>query len=71
MGVSGDLTEHVLWRFEQGQLDGIKAKVAMVMIGTNNSNKNRDGTEAYSEDDIVEGVTPSCSRSARASRTRR
>ena len=57
MGVSGDRTEHVLWRFEQGQLDGIKAKVAVVMIGTNNSNKNRDGTEQYSEADILEGVT--------------
>ena len=41
MGVSGDRTQHVLWRFEQGQLDGIKAKVAVVMIGTNNSNNKR------------------------------
>jgi len=52
MGVSGDRTQHVLWRFEQGQLDGIKAKVAVVMIGTNNSN-NQDNTES----DILEGVT--------------
>ena len=51
-GVSGDRTQHVLWRFENGQLDGIKAKVAVVMIGTNNSNKN-DNTE----DDILQGVT--------------
>ena len=40
-GVSGDRTQHVLWRFEQGQLDGIKAKVAVVMIGTNNSGHGR------------------------------
>ena len=51
-GVSGDRTQHVLWRFEQGQLDGIKAKVAIVMIGTNNSN-NKDNTEG----EILEGVT--------------
>jgi lysophospholipase L1-like esterase len=51
-GVGGDRTQHVLWRFEQGQLDGIKAKAAVVMIGTNNSNNN-DNTEA----DILEGVT--------------
>jgi beta-glucosidase len=51
-GVSGDRTQHVLWRFEQGQLDGIKAKVAVVMIGTNNSN-NHDNTET----EILEGVT--------------
>ena len=51
-GVSGDRTQHVLWRFEQGQLDGIKTKVAVVMIGTNNSN-NQDNTEA----EILAGVT--------------
>ncbi len=52
MGVSGDRTQHVLWRFEQGQLDGVKAQVAVVMIGTNNSNNN-DNSEA----DILDGVT--------------
>ncbi len=51
-GVGGDRTQHVLWRFENGQLDGIKAKVAEVMIGTNNSNKD-DNSEA----DILAGVT--------------
>jgi beta-glucosidase len=51
-GVSGDRTQHVLWRFQQGQLDGIKAKVAVVMIGTNNSGGNEN-----SEADILAGVT--------------
>ena len=55
-GVGGDRTEHVLWRFENGQLDGVKPKAAVLMIGTNNSNKNKDGTEAYSEAEILEGV---------------
>lgn len=50
-GVGGDRTQHVLWRFENGQLDGLKPKVAVLMIGTNNSNKD-DNTEA----DILEGV---------------
>jgi lysophospholipase L1-like esterase len=50
-GVGGDRTQHVLWRFENGQLDGIKPKAAVLMIGTNNSNKD-DNTEA----EILEGV---------------
>ena len=55
-GVGGDQTQHVLWRFENGQLDGLKPKAAVLMIGTNNSNKNRDGSEQYSEAQILEGV---------------
>jgi lysophospholipase L1-like esterase len=49
-GVGGDGTQNVLWRFEERQLDGITAKVAVVMIGTNNT---RDNTEA----EVLEGVT--------------
>jgi len=36
MGIGGDQTQHVLWRLENGQLEGYQAKLFVVMIGTNN-----------------------------------
>ena len=36
LAISGDRTEHVLWRLENGNLENIAPKIATVMIGTNN-----------------------------------
>ena len=35
LGVSGDRTQHVLWRIQNGEIDGLKPKAAVIMIGTN------------------------------------
>ena len=37
LGISGDQTQHVLWRLDHGNIDGISPKLAVLMIGTNNA----------------------------------
>ncbi|BDS07951.1 hypothetical protein NT6N_29910 [Oceaniferula spumae] len=37
IGFSGDRTQHVLWRLDNGEMAGMKPKVAVIMIGTNNT----------------------------------
>lgn len=46
LGISGDQTQHVLWRLNNGAMDGVNPKVAMIMIGTNNVGANT-ATETF------------------------
>ena len=45
LGFGGDRTEHVIWRFQNGAIDDISPKLAVVMIGTNNTGHRRENPE--------------------------
>lgn len=51
LGIGGDRTQHVLWRLENGEVNDINPKLAVLMIGTNNSNR-----EDNTAEQIADGV---------------
>jgi len=57
MGFSGDRTQHVLWRLDHGEIDGISPKLAVIMIGTNNSNG-----EDNTAEEIADGIKAICAK---------
>jgi lysophospholipase L1-like esterase len=52
LGIGSDHTQHVLWRLDHGNLDGLKPKVAVVLIGVNNIPDERNTCR-----EVLEGVT--------------
>jgi lysophospholipase L1-like esterase len=53
-GWGGDRTENILWRLEQGELDGVNPKVIVLLAGTNNVGGRPGGDEKVA--DITRGV---------------
>lgn len=57
LGIGGDRTQHVLWRLQNGEVDGLKPKVTVLLIGINNTPNEKDGVPRNTAPEIIEGVT--------------
>lgn len=56
-GWGADGTQHMLWRLENGELDGVNPKVIVLMAGTNNVGKESPaGSNDPRIDDITRGI---------------
>lgn len=53
-GIAGDTTQGVLWRMQNGELEGFKAKLIVFMLGTNNIGRNTNEDIAAGDRAIVE-----------------
>jgi lysophospholipase L1-like esterase len=59
-GISGDQTQHVLWRIQNGELDQLKPRVIVLMIGTNNSGRDDGKSIADGIRSILEAIRSRC-----------
>jgi hypothetical protein len=57
MGFGWDWTQHTLWRLDHSDFSNISPKLAVVLIGTNNSNGNDNAAE-----EIADGIIAICGR---------
>jgi cephalosporin-C deacetylase-like acetyl esterase/lysophospholipase L1-like esterase len=56
-GWGGDTTRNILWRLENGELDGVNPKVIVLMAGTNNvGNKSPEGADDPRVADTTRGI---------------
>ncbi|WP_158971095.1 platelet-activating factor acetylhydrolase IB subunit [Paraglaciecola sp. L3A3] len=51
LGYSGDRTEHLLWRVQNGEIDDLSPKLIVLLIGTNNA-----GHRVEAHEDTAAGV---------------
>ncbi|MGC4050134.1 MAG: GDSL-type esterase/lipase family protein [Paludibaculum sp.] len=50
LGFSGDTTAHVLWRLEHGEVEGLRPRAVVLLIGTNNT------ARGHSVEETTQGI---------------
>jgi lysophospholipase L1-like esterase len=54
-GIAGDRTENILWRLDNGQVDGLHPKLIVLLIGTNNLS-GANGAQVSSPEQVADGI---------------
>jgi lysophospholipase L1-like esterase len=56
-GWGGDTVQNILWRMQNGELDGVQPKVIVLMAGTNNlGNLSRTGNVEAAVEEVTQGI---------------
>lgn len=53
LGFSGDRTEHVQWRLDHGEVDGLHPRAVVLLIGTNNTGRGQTAAQTEAGIDAV------------------
>jgi lysophospholipase L1-like esterase len=61
LGFGWDRTQNVLWRLDNGELDGLNPKLVIIHIGTNNTSETQNAP-MNTASEIVEGISAIYSR---------
>jgi lysophospholipase L1-like esterase len=62
-GINGDKTENVLWKLQKGEFDGLKPKLIVLMIGTNNTGRDQPAQIAEGIGAVVKEIRSRCPES--------